>query len=129
MISPPERTDLEQVRVIPTRGVEAVFFKTRNVPLTVFDPLFPHVTAGAAGWLAQSQLLFVGIDQPGIEINQPAHETHIQLLRQDILILEGLDLSQIDGGRRRFVAFTIGISGGEAEPVMLYALPSTGVGT
>lgn len=120
---PPERIGLEQVRDINMDGLEAVFFKTLNVPLKVFDPLFPWLTSEAAAWLAQYSLLFVGIDQPGIERNQPGHETHIQLLSQDILIIEGLDLSRIKGGRHQFAAFTLGIRGVEAEPVILYTLP------
>jgi len=121
---PPESIGLEQVRDINMDGLEAVFFKTRGVPLKVFDPLFPWLTSEAAAWLAQYPLLFVGIDQPGIERSQPGHETHIQLLSQDILIIEGLDLSRIMGGRCRFAAFTLGIRGVEAEPVLLYTLPS-----
>lgn len=118
--APPERIGLEQVRDIPMQGVEAVFFKTRKAPLQVFDPLFPWLTGEAAAWLAQHPLLFAGIDQPGIERSQPGHETHIQLLSRDILIIEGLDLSPIDDGCRRFAAFTLGIQGVEAEPVLLY---------
>jgi len=119
--SPPERIGLEQVRDIPMQGVEAVFFKTLNAPLNEFDPLFPWLTGEAAAWLARHPLLFVGIDQPGIERSQPDHETHIQLLSRDILIIEGLDLSPIKDGFRRFAAFTLGIRGVEAEPVLLYA--------
>jgi len=120
---PPDNIGLEQVSDIDMDGLEAVFFKTRCEPLQVFDPLFPWLTSEAAAWLAQYPLLFVGIDQPGIERGQPGHETHILLLSRDILIVEGLDLSRITGGRRQFAAFTLGIRGVEAEPVLLYAHP------
>jgi len=120
---PPENIGLDQVSDIDIDGLEAVFFKTRKAPLQVFDPLFPWLTSEAAAWLAQYPLLFVGIDQPGIERSQPGHETHILLLSRDILIVEGLDLSRITAGRRQFAAFTLGIRGVEAEPILLYVRP------
>ncbi len=120
--APPECIGLEQVRDIPMQGLEAVFFKTLRSPLEIFDPSFPWLTGEAAAWLMQYPLLFVGIDQPGIERSQPGHETHIRLLSRDILIIEGLELSLIKDGLHRFAAFTLGIRGVEAEPVLLYAL-------
>ena len=121
--SPPPCIDLTLVRHLPLEGVEAVFFKTRKTILTEFDPLFPWLSGEAAAWLATLPLKFVGIDQPGIERNQPAHETHTHLLQKDILIIEGLDLSRIGSGPRTIRAFTLGIQGVEAEPVMIYASP------
>jgi len=120
---PPENIGLAQVREIPMDGLDAVFFKTHNAPLEVFDSLFPWLTSEAASWLAQHPLLFVGIDHLGIERSQPGHETHLRLLSRDILIIEGLELSWIKSGIHQFTAFTLGILGVEAEPVMLYILP------
>ena len=121
--SPPPCIDLPLVRRLPLGGVEAVFFKTRKTILREFDPVFPWLSGEAASWLATLPLKFVGIDQPGIERNQPAHETHTHLLKNNILIIEGLDLSRIGSGPRTICAFTLGIQGVEAEPVMIYALP------
>ena len=114
---------LDQVRYLALEGVEAVLFKTMVEPAASFDPQFPGLTSEAAAWLARSPLLFVGTDQLGLERGQPGHPTHVQLLERDILIIEGLELSRISGGRRRFAAFTPGIRGVEAEPVLVYALP------
>lgn len=115
--------DLEQIRDLALEGVEAVLFKTMAKKPATFDPHFPGLTAEAAVWLARFPLLFVGTDQLGIERGQPGHPTHIQLLQRDILIIEGLELSRISGGRRRFAAFTASIQGVEAEPVLAFALP------
>ncbi len=121
--SPPPCIDLALVRPLPLGDVEAVFFKTRTSILREFDPLFPWLSGEAAAWLATFPLKFVGIDQPGIERSQPAHETHTHLLKKDILIFEGLDLSQVGSGPRIIRAFTLGIQGVEAEPVLIYASP------
>jgi arylformamidase len=59
----------------------------------------------------------------GLERGQPGHPTHRHLLARDILIIEGLELSRLSGGRCRFAAFTPGIHGVEAEPLLVYALP------
>ena len=123
-LAPPTAIGLGHVRDLDLAGVEAVFFKTRSQPLATFDPLFPWLDAEAAEWLAERPLLFAGIDQPGIERNQPGHPTHIHLLARDILIIEGLDLSRIPGGRGQFAAFTLGLQEVEAEPVLVYALPA-----
>jgi arylformamidase len=118
---PPAAITLAEVRDLSLEGIEAVFFRTLEQPLTAFDPLFPGVVAEAAAWLAGWPLRFVGIDQPGIERAQPGHPTHIHLLAKDILIIEGLDLSRLAGGRYPCRAFALGIEGVEAEPVLVYA--------
>ncbi|MGB3211106.1 MAG: cyclase family protein [Desulforhopalus sp.] len=121
--SPSECLGPEHIQNIPMQELDAVFFKTRATILREFDPLFPWLTGEAAALLTGHAIKFVGIDQPGIERNQPAHETHIQLLERDILIIEGLDLSRIEGGKHHFRAFTLNVKGVEAEPVMIYAAP------
>ncbi|MGE4560854.1 MAG: cyclase family protein [Desulfobulbus sp.] len=120
---PPSAIALNLVRTLPMEAIDAVFFRTLEQPLKEFDPLFPGVTDEAAAWLCGYPLLFVGIDQPGIERAQPGHPTHIRLLEKDILIIEGLDLSRMAGGGRfRCRAFALGIEGVEAEPVLVHAL-------
>nr|WP_320009414.1 cyclase family protein [uncultured Desulfobulbus sp.] len=119
---PPTAIGLEQVQFLDLSGMDAVFFRTLEQPLESFDPEFPAVTDEAATWLCKHPLLFVGIDQPGIERGQPGHPTHIQFLEKDILIIEGLDLSSLAGGGDfRCRAFTLGIQGVEAEPIVVQA--------
>ena len=122
--APQPTIGLDLVRDLNLDGVEAVLFKTMTAPPAVFDPHFPGLKAEAAAWLAAFPLLFAGTDQLGIERGQAGHPTHKQLLARDILIIEGLELSRIAAGRRRFAAFTPGIRGVEAEPILVYALPS-----
>ena len=121
--APPAPIGLDQVHGLDLEGVQAVLLKTRTEPLLTFDPDFPWLDAEAAAWLANHPLLLVGIDQLGIERNQPDHATHISLLARDILIVEGLDLSRIPGGRRQLAVFTLGLRDVEAEPILVYALP------
>lgn len=113
----------DEMRDLPLAGVDALFIKTCRTMQPGFDPDFPWLTGEGAAWLAQFPLRFVGIDQLGIERNQPDHPTHRHLLGRDILIIEGLDLSSIDAGRRRFRVFSLGFRGVEAEPLLVFAAP------
>lgn len=120
---PPAAIALDLVRTLSLDFIDAVFFRTLEQPLEEFNPFFPGVTDEAAAWLCEYPLLFVGIDQPGIERAQPGHPTHLQLLEKDILIIEGLDLSRMAGGGHfQCRAFTLGVERSEAEPVLIYAL-------
>ncbi len=115
-----ENIGLERVRHLQLENANALFIKTLKAPLEAFDFEFPWLTAEAAVWLAELPLDFVGTDQPGIERTQPGHETHIRLLEKDILIIEGMDLSQVSGGIHDFTVFSFQIQGVEAEPVLVY---------
>lgn len=121
-VKPTEKIGIDQLKDIDYKGVDAVFFKTIKSPLITFDFEFPWLDSEAALWLSQFPLIFVGTDQPGIERNQPGHETHIQLLEKDILVLEGLNLSDLKAGIYPFEAHTLHIENVEAEPVVIYAL-------
>lgn len=113
---------LEEVINLDLSEVEAVFFKTRKGPMEFFDFEFPWLEKEGATWLSNLSLKFVGIDQLGIERNQPHHETHISLLEKDTLIIEGLNLSDIEEGIHDFLALTLQIKDVEAEPVVVYEL-------
>lgn len=113
---------LDHVKDLDLTGVEAVFFKTLKEPMTAFDFEFPWLNREGAKYLAKLPLKFVGIDQLGLERNQPDHETHIALLSKDILIIEGLNLSQLQTGVYELAAFTLGVEQVEAEPLVIQVL-------
>jgi len=113
---------IEHIKNLDLSEVEAVFFKTRKGPMEFFDFEFPWLEKEGAAWISRLSLKFVGIDQLGIERNQPHHETHISLLEKDILIIEGLNLSEMEDGIHDFLALTLQIKDVEAEPVVVYEL-------
>lgn len=104
-------------------GIDGLFIKTSDHPQNVFDPQFPWLDEDGANHLSRFPLKYVGIDQPGIERNQPGHQTHKQLLGHDILIIEGLDLSHLSQGLHRVLLTTLRIPFSDAEPLMAYAKP------
>lgn len=116
---------LESIKDIGFQGIEAIFFKTKKQNLDYFDFEFPYLDREASKWISNFNIKFVGIDQLGIERSQPSHETHHNLLENDILIIEGLDLSDIEEGFYEFTFFTIQIKDVEAEPIIVCIMDYT----
>ena len=84
----------------------------------------PHVTAAAAGWLAQRRPALVGIDAVNIDdladLTRPAHT---RLLRDDVLVLEHLTgLGALPARGARLHAAPLAWHGVGTWPVRAYAL-------
>jgi arylformamidase len=58
----------------------------------------------------------VGIDYLGIERNQPAHETHITLLKAGVVIIEGLRLANVTPGGFTLHCLPLHIVGSDGAP-------------
>jgi len=102
-------------------GLERVLFKTRNSSFwggenPVFHTDFTHLDLGAAEYLARQGTRLVGIDYLSIEkFKSKNHEIHLALLSQGIVILEGLDLREVSGGRYELICLPLKISGGNGD--------------
>jgi len=110
------RKDLAQHTIIPG---EIILLKTTNSLLSdaqLFDPEFVYLAHSGAQYLVESKIKAVGIDYLGIERNQPAHKTHIELLKHEIPIIEGLRLALVDVGIYQFICLPLNMPGLEAAP-------------
>ncbi len=96
---------------------DIVLLKTKNKPDKIFNPNFTYLEKSGAQYLASKKVKAVGIDALGIERSQPNHETHKVLLKNDIPIFEGLDLSKVKQGRYFFHGLPLKIRHGDASPV------------
>jgi arylformamidase len=96
---------------------DIVLLKTRNKPLKKFNKNFTYLDKTGAKFLADKKIKCVGIDNFGIERNQPDHETHKILFRNKIPIVEGLELSKIRAGRYFFVGLPLKIKNADGAPV------------
>lgn len=94
-----------------------VLLKTKNKVEDKFDFNFVYLDKTGAKYLANKKVKAVGIDNLGIERNQPEHDTHIILLQKNIPIIEGLDLSKIKEGRYFFIGLPLKIKEGDASPI------------
>lgn len=101
------------VRTHVAPGTERVLFKTRNSafwnePKPQFHTDFTYLDLGAATWLRDQGAKLVGIDYLSIEKSKsPGHPTHIALLSKGIVIVEGLNLSDVPPGRYELICLPL----------------------
>lgn len=96
---------------------EIILLKTKNRLDKNFNPDFTYLEKSGAEYLASKNIKAVGIDSLGIERSQPHHETHKILLKKEIIIFEGLDLSKVKQGRYYFHGYPLKIRKGDASPI------------
>lgn len=96
---------------------DIVLLKTKNKLEKTFDYNFTYLEKTGAEYLVSKKIKAVGIDSLGIERNQPNHPTHKILLRKNIPIIEGLDLSKVKQGRYFFHGLPLKIRKGDGSPV------------
>ncbi len=96
---------------------DIVLLKTKNKPDKQFNFSFTYLEKSGAEYLASKKVKAVGIDSLGIEREQPNHETHKLLLKNNIPIFEGLDLSKVKQGNYFFYGLPLKIKKGDASPV------------
>lgn len=96
---------------------DVVLFKTRNSFQEAFDFDFVYVSESAAKRLSEIGVLGVGLDALGIERAQENHPTHKILLGQNIFILEGLRLKNVQPKTYDMICLPLKIRGVEALPV------------
>ena len=93
------------------QGSARVLFKTRNSAFwktTEFHSDFTHLDLGAATWLRDQGAKLVGIDYLSIEkFKSPGHPTHLALLSQGVVILEGLNLSDVPPGKYELICLPL----------------------
>jgi arylformamidase len=94
-----------------------ILLKTKNSFENILEKDFIYLDRTGAEYLKSRKITGVGIDGLGIERSQPGHETHLQLMTEDIIILEGLRLQDVPEGRYTIIALPLNIPGAEAAPV------------
>ena len=98
---------------------EIILLKTKNSNLkqnTKFNKNFTYLTKEAAKFLTKSKIKAIGIDYLGIERDQPSHETHKILLKNNIPIIEGLRLKNTKEKTYQLICLPLNLIGLEAAP-------------
>jgi arylformamidase len=109
--------NLQKNKKLKINKHDIVLLKTRNKPLKKYNKNFTYLDKTGAKFLAKKEVKCVGIDNLGIERNQPKHETHKILFNKDIPVIEGLELSKIKVGRYFFVGLPLKIKHGDGSPI------------
>ena len=96
----------------------------RDAPSS-FSRDFVSVTPDGASWMVDRGLLLVGIDYLSIDsydsVDLPAHRI---LLSSDVLVVEGLDLSEVEPGNYYLLCLPLKLSGGDGAPARVLLLES-----
>lgn len=112
-----EKITAEDLKKKEINEGDFILFKTRNSFEDILEGDFVFLEKSGATYLRDKKIKGVGIDSLGIERSQPEHETHIQLLEVDIVIVEGLRLAHVEEGEYFLFAAPIYIQGAEGAPL------------
>lgn len=99
-------------------SVERVLFHTRNSGFwnEGFRKDFTHLLPEAARTLVDRGLKLVGTDYLSIEkFHSGDHRTHLTLLSQNIIIVEGLNLSDVPAGDYELICLPLRIADGAGD--------------
>lgn len=102
-------------------GTERVLFKTRNSRYwlkenEVFEPGFVGLAEDGATALVELGVKLVGIDYLSIAPFKQSRPTHMALLSEKVIILEGLDLSAVEPGKYTLYCLPLKIANGDGAP-------------
>ncbi|PYQ19198.1 MAG: cyclase, partial [Acidobacteria bacterium] len=82
-----------------------------------FQEDFVYLTGEAAVYLAQAGLKLVGIDYLSIDRHgSKDHPAHLALLEAGVVVVEGLDLSQVEPGEYELTCLPLRVTGAEGAP-------------
>ena len=103
-------------------GVERVLFKTNNKRIlhdNVFHEDFVGIDASGARFLAEKGVKVVGVDYYSVALWDEAVEVHQILLKKNVVLLEGVDLTHVEEGLYQLIALPMKIKGAEAAPARI----------
>jgi arylformamidase len=125
-----ECIDRARLEAADLKGVTRLLFKTRNSHWWKendrrFHHEFVYLDHAGAEYLIEQGIKLVGIDYLSIEkYKSPDHATHHALLQNGVIIIEGLNLSEISAGDYELIALPMKLAGADGAPtrVVLWEL-------
>ncbi|HSX58502.1 MAG TPA: cyclase family protein [Candidatus Saccharimonadales bacterium] len=119
----PKTNLIEKEEIDGKISSERVLFKTTNSN-KLFEPFTSdYISIGQSGaeYLVEKKVKLVGIDYFGCEAKgSPGHPVHTTLLKNKIVILEGIDLSQIEEGNYEIFVGALKIKGSDGAPARVF---------
>ena len=112
---------IEAKHIVNLENVERVLFKTRNSDFwndfaQGFRKDFTYIAPDAARALADLNVKLVGIDYLSVEkFGSEDFATHITLLENEIVIIEGLDLRTVSAGDYELICLPLKLDGGVGD--------------
>jgi len=108
-------SDLGPVKINAPR----VLFKTDSLKdFHKWDPNFKALCPDLIKFLASEKVILVGIDTPSIDLaNGKDMQAHKEVYRNQLAILEGIDLSKVKPGNYELCALPLNLLNSDASPV------------
>ena len=112
-------TDLSQLGI---RNVKRLLIKTRNSELWTggpytFDSNFVSLSKDAADWLLARGVKLVGVDYLSVDaFSVRDYVVHRILLGNGVIIVEGLNLSQVPEGHYQLICLPLKVHDGDGAP-------------
>ena len=110
---------LDRTEITP--DMKRVLFGTRNSHLwakgeTAFQTEFVAITEDGAEWLVEHGVQLVGVDYLSVAPYGDSVPTHTVLLKAGVVVVEGLDLSQVVRGFYDLYCLPLKIAGSDGAP-------------
>ncbi len=130
LIGPAVVADLGKASVV-TRGVldeasvpartERLLLRTTNSAVWRDAPAefmrdYVALDADAAHWVVDRGIRLIGVDYLSVQRFEDPPDTHEILLRSNVVVVEGLDLSRITAGRYQLACLPLKIAGCDGAP-------------
>ena len=108
------------IEVWPSR----ILFRTKNSELRIFEDRefhedFTALALDGAEYLIDKGVNLVGIDYLSIAPFDNALDTHLKLLENNVIVLEGLNLINIEPGKYELIALPILLKGADGAPARI----------
>jgi len=103
-------------------GTDRLLLRTDNSELwdgsnRIFQPDFAALNSDAAQWIVDRGIKLLGVDYLSVELlRDHTSHNHIVLLSGGVIILEGLDLSNISQGFYELICLPLKLVGAEGAP-------------
>lgn len=115
-----DKIKLSDIQNVDYKKYKRILFKTKNSRLlknNKFYPNYVYLDYPAAEFLVKQKIKLVGIDYLSIErYKSKDHKVHQILLKNNVVIIETLDLSKVKEGEYFLLALPIKIRGGDGAP-------------
>ncbi|HEY7160959.1 MAG TPA: cyclase family protein, partial [Acidobacteriota bacterium] len=116
-----EKVSLEELQNLKFENDFRILFKTRNSSLWKtrkrFHKNYVYLTLDAAKYLAENDIKLVGFDYLSLEkFGDLEHPVHRYLLGNQVIILEGLNLSDVDEGEYEMWCLPMKLAGLDGAP-------------
>jgi arylformamidase len=116
-----EKVTLEEIQELKLENCFRILLKTRNSSLWKsrkrFQKNYVYLTLDAAKYLAENDIKLIGFDYLSIEkFGDSEHPVHRYLLGNQIIILEGLNLADVDEGEYEMSCLPMKLAGMDGAP-------------